>query len=1170
MNPDADETLDSHVQRGDTQPGRDERGSEPASIDDSFELSDASFAEPAESVDTSESIDQTRDSHLSPSAPTPLQSALDQTLDSADGKRSTNEQSQDEDDFSVSQPNADPHENQLESITASFAGAISRIGRYRTIRVLGEGAFGCVFEAQDPQLDRRVAIKVAKSVNSDVAIERFLREARSAAQLRHPNIIPVHEYGQVDSKHIIVYEYIEGETLKSYISRNHPLPLNESLRLVRKIAEGLDYAHSKGIIHRDMKPDNVMIDSSGQPHIADFGCARSIESDVSLTMDGSILGTPTYMSPEQASGKSNTADGRTDIWSLGVMLYEMVAGKRPFSGKLTDLLFWIRNHDPPPLRKVNPAAPIDIETLCTKCLQRELPDRFATAQELAEEIERFERGEPILSRPVTITRRLSLWRKRNPTVANLLAAVAITLIAGTTVSSHFALKALREENARIRSQVALICTAKATEVPALLSSLQSSKSTVLPMLKERYKAPEIELSDRRQLATALLYFETDDQKAKLSAALIPELLSAEADLLMVARNVISDPKRRVRDRQLWPVVLNEIEDGREIASAAQRLRAACLLSKLDPDDERWGIIAGDLSAMLVEMNLLESFQWLPGLEPIRDRLRPSLKTAFHATENLPTDRSDNSAALLARLFGDQPETLARLAESATPTQLLWLLKALETNQEVAREQLTVRLEELESSAETQQRVIARANLIIAMIQMGSRDHWVHLDRQTNVSVATEIIERLGPSAGLNTSAVEYLSSQLSSEQPVAPGQIASLILSMGQFSKSQIPDSRRKSMIPLLLDVFINHPDAEVHASARWLLQSWGAKSQLASAELKLRSAEPNPGHRWHVDLAGNTFVIFEPIDQFLMGTTEPNREKAKGQSSYTDGEQRHLRRIPRRFGICMHESTGRQFEAFETYMVDVWRQKMATLDSENQTEAKQLKAWIADISRRQKRRSEYSPDAPIVEVSWIRALAYCRWLSDEYSTGHCLPPVARLQQQYDKKTDVPLLQKHIQRPGYRLPTAAEWEYACRANTSTLRPTGTALSRLKSYAWYGADRNFMPRSVGTLKPNGFGMFDMLGNASEWCLTWFQESLPDKTLAISGELVSSEQSDPIWPDIGKTQTGWQSLSREYRGASFQDNAGDVRTSKRFYSRPFNGHAYLGFRLARTYELDPDEE
>ena len=1162
MNADADETLDSQAQRGDNPDSR---------VFDSLESSSDQSLDPSQSLttdtDARQDVDQTRDSVSSPTAPKQGDELPDETLDSADAKRSSAEDSFDDDHFSVHQQPVAPES--VESATASFAGAVTNIGRYETIRVLGEGAFGYVFEANDPQLDRKVAVKVAKSISSTNAIERFLREARSAAQLRHPNIIPVHEYGKVDGKHIIVYEYIEGETLKSYISRNQPLPLVETLRLVRLIAEGLDYAHSKGIIHRDMKPDNVMIDSSGQPHIADFGCARSMEADVSLTMDGSILGTPTYMSPEQASGRSNTADGRTDIWSLGVMLYEMVAGKKPFSGKLTDLLFWIRNHDPPPLRTHNASAPVDIETLCVKCLQRELPDRFATAQELADEIERFERGEPIRSRPVTLVRRLTLWRKRNPTVANLLAAVAVTLIAGISASSYYALEAWREQNERIESQLDSVLTAKATELPALLRSLEPSTSTVLPFLNEEVDDAENTPSENRRLRTALLYFEDDpDSKAQLSSELAPHLLDANADLLMVARGVIVDADDQIAD-ELWPVACND--NGK--ASVAQRLRAACLLTGLDPESENWDSIAGDLSAILTNMNLLESTRWLPALKPVRDKLLPPMRTNFAVIDNARRERSDRSASLIASLFDDQPETLTGLLGTASPTQLAWLLPPLQTKLDIATQLLTDRLMKLEAAEsgtteETESRIIAKANLVIALIQTGSSKHWAYLDRSQHVSIATEIIERLGPSARFNPIAINHLTQELANWQNAAPGPMASLILSMGQFSDAQIPQARRESLIPLLLDVFNEHPQVEIHSAARWLLQKWDATSKLAAAEHELRSPHPMPGYGWHVDPTGNTFAIFEPVDQLWMGISTVHTALAVAEGSATDGELLHLRRIPRRFGICIHEVTSDQFEDFENDMVTRWKQRLATLGSEDKTAAGQLKARIKDVSRRQKIRSAYSSDAPVVNISWVRVLAYCRWLSDKNSTGHCLPSVTRLQQWYDDKTDVPLLQGHLRRPGYRLPTAAEWEYACRANTNTLRLYGSTPSRLEAYSWYGANRNFSLKPVGILKPNGFGLFDILGNASEWCLTWHQELLPDSSLAVSSDLIATDGSDLIWPDIGESQKGWQSDAREHRGGSYRDSAGDLRTSKRFHLKPFKGLNHLGFRLARTYEIEEE--
>ena len=615
-----------------------------------------------------------------------------------------------------------------------------------------------------------------------------------------------------------------------------------------------------------------------------------------------------------------------------------------------------------------------------------------------------------------------------------------------------------------------------------------------------------------------------------------------------------------------PIALNEHGD----ASYDQRLRAVCLLTKLDPESDNWDSIAGDLSAILVNMNPLESTRWLPALKPVREKLLPSLRTYFDVTDEAGREGSEQSAALIAWLFEDRPKTLTKLVETATPTQLAWLLPPLQEKLEVAIEQSSEQLLKRETVEETERNIIAKANLVIALIQMGSSDYWSYLDRSQHVSVATEIIERLGPSTGFNSIAIEQLTTQLANWQHVAPAPMASLILSMGQFSRAQIPQARRESLISVLLVVFAEHPDVEVHSASRWLLNHWKATSELASAELTLRSPDPPPGYHWHVDQAGNTFAIFEPVDQLWVGISEAHKKLALMEGSVTDGETLHLRRIPRRFGICIHEVTNAQFETFKDDMVTQWKQQLATLGPEDKTVAGQIRAWIKDVSRRKKgrrRQTGYSPDAPVVDISWFRALAYCRWLSDKYSTGNCLGRVT-MQQLYRGEKDLPLLQKHLRKSGYRLPTAAEWEYACRASTNTLRPYGSTLSQLDAYSWYGANRNFSSHPVGMLKPNGFGLFDILGNVSEWCLTWHDERLPDSSLAISSDLVVAEGSDLIWPDIGEFQKGWQSLTREYRGGSHRNNAGDLRTSKRFHLQPILGETDLGFRLARTYEVEEE--
>ena len=228
-----------------------------------------------------------------------------------------------------------------------YGGTGQRIGRFRIRRELGAGAFGKVYLAEDPQLDRDVAIKVAKMGlwPSDEDRRRFLREARAAAQLRHPHIVPVYEFGQVGDADYIAYQYVPGTTLRHVLSRQKKMSVQQAVDLTARIA-GLHYAHTKSIVHRDIKPENILMDEEGQPHVADFGCARREDSGGLLTVEGQVMGTPAYMSPEQAAGQARLADGRTDVWSVGVMLDEMLTGRRPFQGTLTELLVSIREREP--------------------------------------------------------------------------------------------------------------------------------------------------------------------------------------------------------------------------------------------------------------------------------------------------------------------------------------------------------------------------------------------------------------------------------------------------------------------------------------------------------------------------------------------------------------------------------------------------------------------------------------------------------------------------------------------------------------------------------------------------------------------------------------------------------------------------------------------------------
>ena len=353
---------------------------------------------------------------------------------------------------------------------ATRPGTVIRyFGEYELLEEIARGGMGVVYKARQVKLNRIVALKMILSgqLASQEDVQRFYTEAEAAAGLDHPGIVPIFEVGEHEGQHYFSMGFVDGESLSSRLA-DGPLPPREAAELVCKVADAVQYAHECGVIHRDLKPANVLLQlerqspetrasaaaaqestafprppvSSPQPKVTDFGLAKKTTADSNLTGTGQILGTPSYMPPEQAAGRVAEVRETADVYSLGAILYATLTGRPPFQAdNPLDTLLQVMEREPVSPRTLNPAIPLDLETICLKCLQKDRRRRYRSAAELADELRRYLDGKPILARPVGRVERTWRWCRRNPVVSSLLAAVTLSLAGGTIISTLFALEA---------------------------------------------------------------------------------------------------------------------------------------------------------------------------------------------------------------------------------------------------------------------------------------------------------------------------------------------------------------------------------------------------------------------------------------------------------------------------------------------------------------------------------------------------------------------------------------------------------------------------------------------------------------------------------------------------------------------------------------------------------
>ncbi|MFK8110880.1 MAG: protein kinase [Rubripirellula sp.] len=393
-----------------------------------------------------------------------------------------------------------------------------QLGDYELLEKIGSGGMGLVYRARQSSLNRIVALKVigrGRFAGSKL-VDRFLHEAESAAMLDHPGIVPVHDVGEALGRVFYVMSYVSGETLFEAMA-DGPLKSKAAAECVRTIADAIKYAHGQGIIHRDLKPSNILLDEAGHPKVADFGLAKQIESEANLTVTGQVIGTPSYMPPEQARTDTAEITVQSDVYSLGAILFHLLTGRPPYVAvEPVHVLHQLLHDDPISPRQLNPTIPRDLETITLKCLAKQPNGRYASAADLGDELERYLQGRPILARPMGLTGRMWRWCRRNRMVAAMSAMLVLLMITSTIVSGYLGLLAKSRADDLVVSNEALT-TAEASATKSAAEARQQADlateqagsalrllESMLFDLQAPYKLDAAAQEERRSLLTSVL------------------------------------------------------------------------------------------------------------------------------------------------------------------------------------------------------------------------------------------------------------------------------------------------------------------------------------------------------------------------------------------------------------------------------------------------------------------------------------------------------------------------------------------------------------------------------------------------------------------------------------------------------------------------------------------
>ncbi len=1007
------------------------------------------------------------------------------------------------------------------------------VAGYVILEQVGRGGMGVVYKAQQEGLNRVVAIKtiLAGAHAGDDELERFRAEAEAVARLRHDNIVQIYQVGTLDEGGsrvpFMALEYLEGGGLDKQIAGT-PWPSRNAAELIEALARAVHSAHEAGIVHRDLKPANILFTADGRPKVTDFGLAKRLDADSGRTRSGSILGTPSYMAPEQARGDLDAVGPLSDVYALGAILYELLTGRPPFkANSVWDTVKQVLEQPPVPPTQLQGSAPRDLETICLMCLAKEPRRRYLSASALADDLRRFLDDKPILARPTGGLERMWRWCRRNPGLAGTAAAAVLVLIAGTLVSTFFAIRSsanarLADEKARLAEVNASAAHENAKRAEANAAAADESARRATRLASYAGKQRDMALESFNTLLTEVEERLTDSPAMRQVRDRLVETAAKGLDRLAAA-----GPTEVGADRGLAVARLRLAHSFERLGNAAAaRKEYEAALGILDAITKAH---VGDRDAAVLAAAVRSDLSGLLAVsDPVAARSHARAAAAaldpLAATEPPDALAREALAAVCLRLGrflredGDRAGAERELRRGLALREQL----AVATPDDVGRQLAVVEafqsvgefLTESDSGAATE--LLKKADGITTKLAEANPADRQVKTRAAALALASGLaFERAGHTLPANLSyrrAYNLQREVLAAEPYNATVQFAAVrscqlladlnfrtgnkelgrdfaVTGVNRMGPVLAANPTNLVSLRMMRDLEWRLADASLKMSA-WVgarnhqRQALALTRQLAAASPKdaaLREDEKTLSRQLAETVAkfgkgasANSIgmdLVRVPGGKFRMGADESVEDAV---AAFKEGKALFLPEHPARevtitkdllFGAT--EVTRGQFRAFVEatgYRTDAEKdgRGIGFFNPTFGAQGRQLEDWRATGFGGQ------SDDHPVVGVSWNDAVAFCTWLSKK-----------------EGRT-------------YRLPTEAEWEYACRAGTRTRYWTGDDPETLatganvpdQSYRDANGDQGYATLArrdgyagaapVGEFAANPFGLYDMHGNVWEWC------------------------------------------------------------------------------------------